>query len=101
MTVAAAGSRTGAAAISRDFGARAFARLGNLAAMLSPIGNCVQAVMIQGTSRLGRRNLGGDDNIENYIVNNIQTGYHGKIGNKRADRADGKSAPFSHQGETA
>jgi hypothetical protein len=36
ITVAAAGSRTGAAAISRAFGARGFAGLGDFAAINSP-----------------------------------------------------------------
>jgi hypothetical protein len=96
MSVAAAGDRAGAAPISRDFGARAFAGLGNFAAINSPSEDR------RGTTRGPRSETSNcDNNIENYIVNNFRPRYDRTTDNKRADPSGRMSAAISHQGETA
>jgi branched-chain amino acid transport system substrate-binding protein len=95
MTVAAAGSRTGAAATSRDFGARAFAGLGDFAAINSP-----SEEYERGTTRgPGNQTSSGDNNIENYIVNNFRPRYDRKTDNKPADRADGSLRRIASGGD--
>jgi hypothetical protein len=95
ITVAAAGSRTGAAASSRDFGARGFAGLSDFAAINSP-----SEEYKRGTTRgPGNQTSKCNNNIENYIVNNFCSRYDCDTDNKRASGR--MSAAISHQGETA